>query len=181
MCMCEWQRNADRRNEGGEEEGQGQPAAIVYSDQQTQTQRLTEHLYVKTHGSLVRQGKRRKLKEELYYPLSHLLLPPVLSPFTLHSCPILDCEYPNDINRVVIILTPLTAEALLRGTALTALCHPKALTPTPINTYEYWQRPGISIITSQVCLSAPALSRLITLGDNSGCLFLFLLSERHAS
>lgn len=48
------------------------------------------------------------------------------------------------------------AEALLRGTVLTTLCHPQALTPTPINTYEYWQRPAISIITFQDCVSASA-------------------------
>ena len=86
--------------------------------------------------------------------LPHLLPQPVLSCFTLHLCPIPDCEYPNDINRVVITLTPVTAEALLRGTVLTTLCLPKALTPTPINTYEYCQRPAISIITFQVCVSA---------------------------
>lgn len=59
-------------------------------------------------------------------------------------------EYPNDTNRVVITLTPVMAEALLSGTVLTTLCHPKALSPTPINTYEYWQRPAIIIIASQV-------------------------------
>ncbi len=104
-------------------------------------------------------------------PLLPLLLPqPVLSRFTLHPCPIPDCEYPNDINRVVITLTPVTAEALLRGTVLTTLRLPKALTPTPINTYEYWQRPAISIITFQVCVSAPELRRLITLGDGGDML-----------
>lgn len=90
---------------------------------------------------------------------------PVLSCFTLRPCPIPDCEYPNDINRVVITLTPATAEALLRGTVLTTLRLPEALTPTPINTYEYWQRPAISIITFQVCVSAPECGRLITLGN----------------
>lgn len=48
------------------------------------------------------------------------------------------------------------AEALLRSSVLTTLCHPQALTPTPINTYEYWQRPAISIITFQGCVSASA-------------------------
>ncbi len=98
-------------------------------------------------------------------PLLPHLLQSVLSIFTLHPCPIPDCEYPNDINRVVITLTPVTAEALLRGTVLTTLRLPKALTPTPINTYEYWQRPAISIITFQVCVSAPKLMQLITLGN----------------
>lgn len=48
------------------------------------------------------------------------------------------------------------AEALLRSTVLTTLCHPQTLTPTPINTYEYCQRPAISIITLQDCVSASA-------------------------
>lgn len=105
--------------------------------------------------------------------LPHLPPQPVLSSFTLHPCPVPDCEYPNDINRVVITLTPVTAEPLLRGTVLTSLHFPKALTPTPINTYEYWQRPAISIITFQVCVvSAPELRRLITLGNGSDMLCL---------
>lgn len=100
----------------------------------------------------------------------HLLPQPVLSCFTLHPCPVPDCEYPNDINRVVITLTPVTAEALLRSTVLTTLHLPKALTPTPINTYEYWQRPAISIITFQVRVSALELRRLITLGNGGDVL-----------
>lgn len=89
----------------------------------------------------------------LCIPSVFLYLSSLVSPFTW-SRPA--CEYLNDINRVVITLTPVMAEALLRGTVLTTLCHPQALTPTPINTYEYWQRPAISIITFQDCVSASA-------------------------
>lgn len=69
---------------------------------------------------------------------SHLLLlplpQPVLSHFTLHPCPIPDCEYTNDINSGVITLMPVMAEAFLRVTVLTALLLPRALTP---HTYKH--------------------------------------------
>lgn len=89
----------------------------------------------------------------LCIPSVFVYLSSLVSPFTW-SRPAY--EYLNDINRVVITLTPVMAEALLRATVLTTLCHPQALTPTPINTYEYWQRPAISIITLQNCVSASA-------------------------
>lgn len=89
----------------------------------------------------------------LCIPSVFVYLSSLVSPFTW-SRPAY--EYLNDINRVVITLTPVMAEALLRATVLTTLCHPQALTLTPINTYEYWQRPAISIITLQNCVSASA-------------------------
>jgi len=119
-------------------------------------------IYMRTYRS--RTLKKCSYVSHCYSP--HLFPQALLSYFTLHPCPIPDCEYPNDINRVVITLTAVTAEALLRGTVLTTLHLPKALTPTPINTYEYWQRPAISIITFQVCVSVSLKPwRLITFGN----------------
>lgn len=112
---------------------------------------------MKNYSSVVNWAESHVNQEGPYCELlllPHLFPQPLLSCFTLHPCPVPDCEYPNDINRVVITLTGVTAEALLRGTVLTTLRLPEALTPTPINTYEYWQRPSISIITFQVCVSA---------------------------